>query len=164
MNLRTELYHPISVHFPIVLAFLLVMLKIFLGFIRDKKLKDFTFQIYLGGICLTLVFSMISIYLGDMAYEAIKSTFCAHQVVTLHDDYSKLFMVFTGGWLLAEVAFYYFTSKVSLVKYTKLLNVFSFIVIFLAAFYLYKTAHSGAELVYKYGAAVVTNCSATKEN
>ncbi len=154
MNFRPELYHPISVHFPIVLVFLLVFLKIFLLATKDQRHREIFYPVFIGGICLSLVFSMVSVYLGDMAYETIKTNVCSHQSVGVHDDYSKLFLIFSSLWLFSEILSFYFREKVRRIIYLKLFTVLSILTMSFVTYYLFNTAHSGANLVYEEGLGV----------
>lgn len=150
--MRSEIIHPMVSHFPIVLFSLypFILGASFLVKNHDKGRWQELFHscskllLYLG-----LLFHFISMYLGDMALDQISHSLCKLQLVYDHEHYAKLVLL---SFLAVVGLDVYENIKLNLtpkpVKYFKLL------VSIVGFFYIIQTGHSGATMVYEYGAGV----------
>ena len=148
--LREELYHPMISHFPIVMFFLALVTKL-VGLSLQKLNKDSAANIlYISRLLMyTAPFTfLISMYLGDFALDQIKNDFCDLYIVYQHEEvaYYALysFLLVLGFEAISEIKS----------KFKVLLQYASLLFLLVGNFYLFKTAHSGAGLVYDLGAAV----------
>ena len=147
--LREELYHPVFSHFPI--AFLSVVPFVGLGRLllkeKNRQTAEFLFRTFLYS---GLVTYLVVLYLGDLSLEIIKSTLPKLQAAYHHEDMAYytiyLFMGVLG-----------FDSLYLNMKDKHWLNYLALIASFAGLYFLIQTGHSGATLVYEYGAAVKTN-------
>lgn len=154
---RLELFHPISVHFPIVLGVLLPFIKIAELATRNIENKKKLSFLFLCLLTLTLITAFISMYLGDMAYDEVRGQICNMAMVDKHEDLSKnfaiiLFIVFaieTGSLVLSN------TKKSKLFDFAR--NIIVSLTLVASTYFLVKAAHSGATLVYDHGVAVILN-------
>ena len=152
INMREELYHPMFVHFPIVLFLLALVFKI-AGMLISKypelKEKCHTFATF--ALYLTPLFYLISMYLGDAAFDKIKSNFCDLRAASLHEEMAK--------WALLAIIISLVLESLSHLEKIKqkadlLMKALILVAMITGNFLIFKTAHSGGELVYEKGAAV----------
>lgn len=155
--MRSELFHPLSVHFPIALVVLFFGLKIFGYFVRKEEqkndLKKFNFVV----LTLSLVSVFISIYLGDMAFEVVRSNLCQIGKVDQHEELSKLLALTLFVTLTIETLVLVFESKIKDRNIYKLKEIFTLLLSIVALAFLFQTSHSGAMLVYEQGAGVLNH-------
>ena len=152
ITMREELYHPMLVHFPIVLFLLALVFKIasmlLTKYPRPKEncLSFATFALYL-----TPLFYLPTMYLGDASFDIIKSNFCDLRAVSLHEEMAK--------WTLLAIILTLVLESLSHVEKIKLkadlwIKYLVLLAMIIGNFLIFKTAHSGGELVYEKGAAV----------
>ncbi|MGM0550784.1 MAG: DUF2231 domain-containing protein [Bacteroidota bacterium] len=145
---RTEIWHPLSVHLPLVL---LLVGTIFLstGIVAKRK-----FWLHSGYVLIILgaVGAWMAVFTGNMADGVVSREICDPTVLKSHENGGKivawLFTVASGLILLD-----YFKS---LQRFrTTLLIVLMAVVLTGSGFLLY-TGHLGAQLVYQQAAGVYT--------
>lgn len=146
--MRTELYHALFTHFPIVLMGLSPIWLLLDAIGKPKELeKTWTvfFRVFFYGGLLTY---MVNLFLGDEAYEIVKNTACSLSVLQKHDDlaHTALYIYLVG--------LFYEPLQVKLPK--KPLGIFLFLVLCVGNYYLWQTGHTGAEAVYDLGTGVKT--------
>lgn len=152
MIMREELYHPMLAHFPIVLLFLALILKsLEIAFIKNSHLSDrmnFFARIVLFSAPLLY---LITMYLGDAAFEIIKKDFCHLKLIYDHEELSKLALVFIMLATVLEAL-----SKIESItkKMRTALSILTLVTLITVNGLVFKTAHSGAMLVYDHAAAV----------
>lgn len=154
---RSELIHPISVHFPIVLVTLILVFKLAYFFIKDEVFKKNIHQLYFVFLVGSIVATFISIYLGDMAFDLIRSNLCKLGPVDSHEDFSKLLALTLFLIMLFETIFIVIKEKIKDVIWFKAKELTVLILLIFVAINLFQTAHSGAMLVYELGAGVLNH-------
>ncbi|ATH09339.1 hypothetical protein BIY24_15740 [Halobacteriovorax marinus] len=148
--IREELYHPMFSHFPIVMFALALITKL-IG-LSLLKLRPQAANYLLTTAKLLIYISpflfLITIYLGDFALDQIKNQFCDLFQIYKHEE-------------VAYYALYCFLVVLALEAVSELkhnfkihMQVGALIFLFCGNYFLFKTAHSGALLVYDLGAAV----------
>ncbi len=143
---RTEIWHPLSVHFPIVLVLVALVFK-GLG-IRNSNNSWNTAGSLL--LYLATVSAWIAIYTGDLADGIVSRKICDPTVLKDHENAAYIL-----GWLVLSA------SIIDVLLLTVLLRVRQFVfksIVFLLLLvgsgYVIYTGHSGASLVYQQGAGV----------
>lgn len=142
---RTEVFHPLSVHFPIVLLLLATLFKL-IGLWSSKITWDHggRFLLVLGVIGV-----WVSIYTGDLADGIVSRQLCDPTVLKEHENFA-----YTTAWiftvaLLIEVIMRYF----DLLK-TRLFSIILVLLMLAGTGTLAYVGHLGAELVYQQAAGV----------
>ena len=148
--IREELLHPMISHFPIVM-FSLALFSKSLELLTFTKFSDFSKR--LNFLSKSLIFTaplffLITIYLGDIATEIIKGDFCEYYLIAKHEEYGYYALYFFIGSLIFESLSEVFKNKRMLCHFVVLLTLIG------GNYYIFKTAHLGAKLVYEKGAAV----------
>ncbi|MDT0687620.1 DUF2231 domain-containing protein [Autumnicola psychrophila] len=143
---RTEVYHPLSVHFPIVLLLLAFIFKLFaLKFKRELWETGGTLMLLLG-----VVGIWIAIYTGNLADGIVSRKLCDPTILKDHENMAYLSAYIFSGSLLVDLAAYF---KISFFR--KLIVQFV-LVLGLAAGtgVLMYVGHLGVTLVYQQAAGV----------
>lgn len=93
---RTEVFHPLSVHFPIALLFIALLFKSMALFSRKESFS-------LGGsilLVLGVMGSWIAIYTGDLADGVVARTLCDPTILKDHENYA-----YTTAWICISFGF-----------------------------------------------------------
>jgi uncharacterized membrane protein len=144
--IREELFHSFAVHFPIALLSLTPFL--FLGqFIKNEKIKQVSDILFKSFLYLGLVFFLVALFLGDLSLEIVKKDLPRLQEAFNHEDYSYYTLYIFLLVLLLDI----FSARVKNLKYL------IFVASIIGVYFLLRTGHSGADLVYNQGAAVLRN-------
>ena len=154
---RLELIHPLSVHFPIVLGVFLPIIKIAELAIKNSENKKKISLLFLCVLTLTLVTAFISMYLGDMAYDEVRGKICNMAMVDKHEDLSKNFAIILFIVFAIETASLVLSDMKKTKRFDLVRNTIVSIALIASTYFLVKTAHSGATLVYDHGVAVIQN-------
>lgn len=149
---RTELWHPMIVHFPVVLLMGAAVLRIVCKFFANEKrafLKNTSrLSLYIG-----VVTAWVAIYTGSLADGIVVRELCDPTVLEDHEN-----AAYTLGYVFTAAVFFDVLDFVSWEKLSFINKPFKeWIIISLllaGSIYLGYTAHLGASLVYQQGAAV----------
>jgi len=144
--LRTEVWHPLSVHFPIALLLIAALFKGASLFSKTKTWENAgSVLLYLGTIG-----AWISIFTGDMADGVVSRELCDPTVLKDHEN---------AAWTL--VYLFSVASIIDIVRITKiislkpkLIKVVAVLLMLVGSGFLMYTGHLGAKLVYQQGAGV----------
>lgn len=146
--MRSELFHPLMAHFPIVLFSLYPVAAGAILFLKDSYKEKTLFLsrclVYAG-----LLTHFLSMYLGDMALERITDKVCKLQLVYEHEQQAKLILLFIVIVILIDVL--EISKKLNQIK---LLHMGKFLFSLISLWFVIQTGHTGATLVYDYGTAV----------
>ncbi len=140
--------HPILVHFPIALSFLLPILAlVFAFFIKTKKMNSSMWAIIMGLHLFTVGMGYLSLETGETEEDTVVKI-VDKDLIADHEKYAEIYVGVTVlATVLSVVAFF---IQANLQMYLQLANV---VVLVIAAFFAYETGEHGGELVYKHGAA-----------
>lgn len=145
---RTEVFHPLSVHFPIALLLVATLFKIVSLWSRNKVWPQ-AGSILLG---LGILGAWIAIYTGDQADGIVSRKLCDPTVLKEHENMAYITTwIFTAGFAL-DLALTY-----GLLNFKK--NIFKFILVLgmlSGSILLGYAGHLGATLVYQQAAGVYT--------
>lgn len=147
---RTEIFHPLSVHFPIGLLFVAFLFKgIAIWSHRETWKLGGSILLFLGVIGL-----WVSIYTGNLADGIVARKICDPTILKDHEN-----LAYTTAWI--------FTLSLALdllrpilenfiVNKQRLFNLLIAVIMLIGIGFLTYTGHSGATLVYQQGAGVYT--------
>ncbi len=149
--MREELYHPLLSHFPIALLTLAPFF-FFFNATLGKKLSTqnkyaldmaFKFSLWAG-----LLLFLIVLYLGDIALDAVKHDACSLFAISDHED-----QAYYALWCFLLALPDEFLKQ----KWGEKSKILTLFLLSLGLWFLFKTGHSGAELVYDYGTGVLNH-------
>lgn len=143
---RTEVYHPLFVHFPIALLLVGTFFKIMGLWGRGQFLSlPGTILLIIG-----VVGGWIAIYTGDLADGIVSRNLCDPTVLKDHENSSYTTMWLFSCALLLDC---FFLLNLSSFK-NKLFNFLVVIILMVGSGFLIYTGHLGASLVYQQAAGV----------
>lgn len=144
----TEVFHPLSVHFPIALLLVAFLFKL----IALVSKKEVWIQ---GGSVLLLLGTIgiwIAIYTGNLADGIVSRKICDPTVLKEHEN-----MAYTTAWLFTS-AIFIDLLKISRIEFffqrRRLLSIFCILILTAGSGFLMYVGHLGATLVYQQGAGV----------
>ncbi|TBW28899.1 DUF2231 domain-containing protein [Gramella sp. KN1008] len=142
---RTEVFHPLSVHFPIVLLLLAFLFKLIaLWSARITWEQGGRFLLILGVIGV-----WIAVYTGDLADGIVSRNLCDPTILKDHENLAlATAWIFTAALLLELIITY-----VDLFK-TRVISIILVIILGAGSVVLSYTGHLGAQLVYQQAAGV----------
>ena len=142
---RTEVFHPLSVHFPIVLLLMATLFKL-VGLWSSKLTWDHGGRLML---LLGVIGVWIAIYTGNLADGIVSRKLCDPTVLKEHENFAyTTAWIFTAA-LVIEVLMYY----VELLK-TRIISAILVVLMLGGTGTLMYVGHLGAELVYQQAAGV----------
>lgn len=155
---RTEIWHPLSVHFPIAILLFATVFGLVSFFIKNEKWKELSYTLLVIGT----VSSWITVYTGNLADGVVGRNLCDPTVLENHESGA-----YTVAWLFTA------SSVFALIDYRNLFNKFKsylrlliILLMLIGSSFLTYTGHLGAELVYQQAAGVYTpseDCSEFEE-
>ncbi|MFD1095616.1 DUF2231 domain-containing protein [Salegentibacter chungangensis] len=145
---RTEVFHPLSVHFPIALLLTAFLFKLIaLRFRTSTWINGGSILLLLGvtGI-------WIAVYTGDLADGIVSRELCDPTVLKDHENLAILTAWIFTGTLLAEILRFFNISFFG----KKLMKFVIVLALAVGSGYLAYVGHLGATLVYQQAAGVYT--------
>lgn len=145
---RTEVFHPLSVHFPIALLVVAFCFKtIALGYRREVWERGGTILLGLGVVAI-----WIAIFTGNLADGIVSRQLCDPTVLKQHENLAwTTAYIFTAGLAV---------DLLRLLKFPLFKNLFflisAVIILAVGTGYLVYVGHLGARLVYEQAAGVYT--------
>lgn len=146
--MRSELFHPLISHFPIVLFTLFPVVLTASFFVKESYRTHLAFCarlfLYIG-----MLGQFLSMYLGDLALEKINTTLCRLQLAYDHEHNGRMILYIFIVVVAIDAAI--LSKKYS---FNKALNYGKLLVSLVGLWFVIQTGHTGSQLVYDYGAAV----------
>lgn len=145
---RTEVWHPLSVHFPIALLLIaLLFLVLALSTAGHSWNKAASVLLFLGTFG-----AWIAIYTGNMADGIVSRQICDPTVLKDHEN-----AAYTLAWIFTVASVLDITTFVrSLKRNTKILKLAVLTLMLIGSGFLIYAGHLGATLVYQQAAGVYT--------
>ena len=146
---RTEIWHPLSVHFPIALLTFATLSYAISFLVKGNTSRAFVFMtkvLLLVGV----VAAWISIYTGSKADGAVARTICDPIVLKDHE-----ISAYTSSIIFSIAAFLLLVKDIPVIKKgEKLLQILVLLGLFAGSGYMVHAGHLGATVVYQQGAGV----------
>ncbi|MDX5348621.1 MAG: hypothetical protein LPK19_15400 [Hymenobacteraceae bacterium] len=143
---RTEVFHPLSVHFPVALLLAAFVFKLI-------SLISKNYVWVKGGSVLLIagtVAAWLSVYTGNLADGAVSRTICDPTVLKDHEN-----AAYTVAWLFSAATVLDLLNISNRLSFNKTIqNIAVILLLAVGSAYLVYTGHSGATLVYQQGAGV----------
>ena len=141
-------FHPIIVHFPLALTFILPALVLIFAFmIKRNKMSHQAWMIIIGLQILTTATGYIALDSGEEAEETVEKV-VDKKIIHEHEERAEIFVGATVLALVLSVAAYFLKTQIQI-----FVQLAVCVVSLAACFLAYRTGESGGELVYKHGAA-----------
>ena len=143
---RTEVWHPLSVHFPIALLLIALLFKVLAITIKGLTWnRAGTALLFLGTLG-----AWIAIYTGNLADGIVSRQICDPTILKDHENAS-----YSVAWLFTAASLLDVAALVGLLKrYAKVLMLLIVTLMFIGSGFLLFAGHLGATLVYQQGAGV----------
>lgn len=151
---RTEVFHPLFVHFPIALLLTGTVFKI-AALLKKSYILSFPGTIL---IIIGVLGGWLAIYTGDLADGIVSRSLCDPTVLKSHENNAyNMIWIFT---IAAGIDLSYFFKILNFKP--KLINILVLVLLISGSGFLIYVGHTGAELVYNQAAGVYTpssNCA-----
>jgi len=147
---RTELWHPVTVHFPIALLLAATLFLLISFFVRQESKKLFQNGAFMV-LVLGAIGAWVSLYTGDLADGIVARKLCDPTVLKDHELASKTMTYLFTAAALIHISFF-FNLLGSRMKQISLYVIFVFMLV--GSVFLIRTGHLGASIVYQQGAGV----------
>lgn len=137
-----------------------MIIKISSLFIKDELVKKVANFFYQACLILSLILTAVSLYLGDVAAEVVRSKICQMSRIDQHEELGKILLIALASLLAAEIINMILkeSTKTVFLKRLAVIHGFVLAILFsLTGVSLFRAAHSGAALVYVQGAAVLNH-------
>lgn len=146
---RTELWHPLSVHYPIAFLILSTIVGVFCLLV-----KKYSFVVHLKFMMSLLLWSgtillWLTFYTGKLSYSIEVRRICDPFVLKNHLYWANMTSFVFSGAAITD-----FLCKIWLQKIKKWLMPVTIILMIAGSVFLAYTGHLGASLVYEQGAGV----------
>ena len=141
-------FHPIIVHFPLALTFILPpLVLIFALMIKRNKMSPQAWFIIIGLQLLTTVTGYVSLESGEEAEDVVERVIDKKHIHE-HEERAEIFVGSTVVALVLSVVAFFLRKEFQFI-----LKLTVAVVGLVSGFLAYRTGESGGELVYRYGAA-----------
>ena len=141
-------FHPIIVHFPIALTFILPPLVfVFALMIKKNKMSPQAWFIIIGLQLLTTVTGYVSLESGEEAEDVVEKVL-DKKLIHEHEERAEIFVGSTVVALVLSIVAFFLRKE-----FQFMLKLAVAVIGLVSGFLAYRTGESGGELVYRYGAA-----------
>lgn len=144
---REEIWHPLSVHLPIVTLLLASLAAIISIAVKRKGYHLFVKQMTFVMLIIGVVSGWIAIYTGELAYSIEVRKICDPKVLQEHQWWAYTTLIVYSVALSLKVI-----PKFISLKYLNVVKSIYFCLLIIALLGLLYTGHLGASLVYQQGA------------
>ncbi|WP_299702994.1 DUF2231 domain-containing protein [uncultured Pontibacter sp.] len=146
---RTELWHPLTLHFPIALLLFATVAKVVAAVISGEQQQFWqkvgSLLLFVGGATVWL-----AVYTGDMAEGIVARKICDPILLKRHETASL-----NMAWLFTAAVALQLLLSVNLIKvYLKALRLLTLLLMLIGSGYLIYSSHLGAQVVYEQAGGV----------
>ena len=143
---RTEVWHPLSVHFPIALLIIALLFKVLDITTKGKSWSKASFLMLLLGTA----GAWVAVYTGNLADGIVSRKICDPTVLKAHEN-----AAYTLVWLFSGALIINIVQLAGILnRYARLLKLVAIALMLIGSGFLMYTGHLGATLVYQQGAGV----------
>ncbi|MEX1190392.1 MAG: DUF2231 domain-containing protein [Brumimicrobium sp.] len=144
--LRTEVWHPLSVHFPVALLLMATLFKLLTLFSKSKTWENAgSFLLYIGTIG-----AWLAVFTGDQADGIVSRELCDPTILKAHENMSWIV-----AWLFSVASVLDILRTIKLISLkSRFIKISVVLLLLVGSGYLTYTGHLGAKLVYQQGAGV----------
>ncbi len=143
---RTEIWHPLSVHFPIALLLLATLFAIVAFFVRNKQWRFNRDLLLLLGT----IGAWIAVYTGSLADGIVSREICDPTMLKSHESFA-----FGVAWTYSAAFLLTVAIKLNVLeKFKRYIEILIVVLMLAGSGLLGYTGHLGAQLVYQQGAGV----------
>jgi len=143
---RTEIWHPLSVHFPLALLLLATLVSVIALFVKGK-------QWYFNRNLLLLLGTIgawVSVFTGTLADGVVARELCDPVMLEQHETFA-----YGVAWVFSAALLLVATLNTGLLKqFKRYVEIVIVVLMLTGAGLLTYTGHLGAQLVYQQGAGV----------
>lgn len=141
-------FHPIMVHFPIALSFLLpILILIFAFMIKSQKMSHQMWLVIIGLQIATTITGYVALDSGEKEEHTVEKVL-EKKYIQHHEESAEIFVGSTVLALVLSIGIYFLRKEM---QFYLQLGICALTLI--SCYLVYTTGHSGGELVYRYGAA-----------
>lgn len=141
-------FHPVVVHFPIALSFVLpILILVFAYMIKAKKMSHQAWLVIIGLQIFTTVSGYVALETGEDEEHQVQKV-VDKKIIHEHEENAEIFVGSTVVALVLSVAVFFLKQELQFA-----VKIVICLVSMLSAYLAYNTGHSGGLLVYRHGAA-----------
>lgn len=140
--------HPLIVHFPIALTFILpFLILVFAYMIKTQKMSHVAWLVIIGLQVATTATGYIALETGENEEHAVEKVL-DKKLIQAHEESAETFVGFTVLALVLSVGSYFLRSELQFFAQLVIC-----VVTLVSGYLAYNTGNQGGELVYRHGAA-----------
>ena len=140
--------HPLIVHFPIALTFILPILILFFAYmIKNKKMSHLAWLVIIGLQVATTASGYIALETGENEEHVVERVL-DKKYIQAHEESAEIFVGFTVLALVLSIGTYFLRNELQFVAHLVIC-----VVTLISAYCVYNAGSLGGELVYRHGAA-----------
>lgn len=141
-------FHPIIVHFPIALSFILpVLILVFAYMIKVNKMSNQAWLIIIGLQIATTVTGYVALETGETEEHQVEKV-VDKKIIHQHEEAAEIFVGSTVVALVLSVAAFFLRKELQFFVHLGIA-----LVSLVSSYLAFNTGHSGGGLVYEHGAA-----------
>lgn len=141
-------FHPVVVHFPVALSFILpILILVFAWMIKTKKMSHQAWLIVIGLQVFTTVSGYVALETGEDEEHQVEKV-VDKKLIHEHEEKAEIFAGSTVIALVLSVAVFFLKQELQFA-----IKLVICLISLISAYLAYNTGHSGGLLVYRYGAA-----------
>jgi uncharacterized membrane protein len=140
--------HPLIVHFPIALTFILpILILVFAFMIKTQKMSHLAWLVIIGLQVATTATGYIALETGENEEHAVEKVL-DKKLIQAHEESAEIFVGFTVLALVLSVGSYFLRTELQFLAQLVICAV-----TLVSGYLAYNTGSLGGELVYRHGAA-----------
>lgn len=141
-------FHPVMVHFPIALSFILpILILVFAFMIKSQKMSHQAWLVIIGLQIVTTVTGYVALDSGEKEEHQV-ATVMDKKHIHHHEESAEIFVGSTVLALVISIAAYFLRKEIQFYLHLGIC-----LMAMISCYLVYQTGSSGGELVYRYGAA-----------